>query len=231
MAGYHLSSLDWPVFQKFVKTPSEQQLERLSKALDRRHKKVRSDLDENDIAHAWSRKNAKHEAAILAQFKLDDWYSNLSDDAKSIWEGGIFDVCTHKDFKFRSEQTMVYWSVIIIAGDDARSKSKTAAALSRFGECPYRFTTQAKAEPPSVEQILETPSDEWDDSYFPGWQPYHSLHTPDEVRLMIAELEAAEATVEASGDQQAIGDYENELLPALDRIAKAGRMLLVEAET
>jgi hypothetical protein len=61
--------------------------------------------------------------------------------------------------------------------------------------------------------------------------PYHSMHTPDEVKRLLQELKEAEPTILAAEDESVRRDYEEELLPAVQRIARAGRLLYIGVDT
>ena len=62
------------------------------------------------------------------------------------------------------------------------------------------------------------------------WQPMHSMHTPDEVRKMLAELRSVEPAMHKA-KKDVRRDYEEELLPAITSVADDGRMLLIQVDT
>lgn len=216
MAGFEISSIDWPAFEKFLQAPTDAQLKRLAKYLDEAYEDYVDSADspeEGDIALSWSSEGDDPKAAIAAHLKRDDWYDGLSDEAKTVWESaiGLFFIKS-KEFKFKDESS-IYWDVITFAEELAGKQKKSQPAVARFGHCPFRLKDPVKGE------------DAW------NWAPNHSLHTPDEVKTMVSELEAVEAQIESSGDEQIIGDFQNGLMPALSRIVKSARMLLVTADT
>lgn len=63
------------------------------------------------------------------------------------------------------------------------------------------------------------------------WFPDHSMHTPEEVKQLVTELAAAAPTIDASDSDTAKTDYENELMPAAESVAKAGRLLYISVDT
>jgi hypothetical protein len=56
------------------------------------------------------------------------------------------------------------------------------------------------------------------------------MHTPDEVRQMLDELQTVAPAIEASRNQQAIHDYDA-LVPVLDELAEENRMLFIQVDT
>jgi hypothetical protein len=57
------------------------------------------------------------------------------------------------------------------------------------------------------------------------------MHTPEEVKQLVTELAAAAPTIDASDSDTAKTDYENELMPAAESVAKAGRLLYISVDT
>lgn len=86
-------------------------------------------------------------------------------------------------------------------------------ALSAFGQRPYRYHPDPDAER---------------DDY--AFHPMHSMHTPDEVRKMLGELESVAPAIEASKNQEAIHDYDA-VVPVFEQLADENRMLFIEVET
>lgn len=72
--------------------------------------------------------------------------------------------------------------------------------------------------------------DEGDDEEWP-WRPMHSMHLTTEVQQMLQELRSIEPVLLQSTIKGVRRDYENELLPALERIVASGRMLFVQVDT
>jgi hypothetical protein len=63
------------------------------------------------------------------------------------------------------------------------------------------------------------------------WQPMHSMHTPDEVQKMLLELQSLESQLHKIKKKDVRRQYEEDLLPALNRIADEGRMLFIQVDT
>lgn len=64
-----------------------------------------------------------------------------------------------------------------------------------------------------------------------AWDPMHSMHSPEEVRAMLGELKTVELAMKATKKGDVRRQYEEDLLPALETIAKDGRMLFVQVDT
>jgi hypothetical protein len=63
------------------------------------------------------------------------------------------------------------------------------------------------------------------------WEPMHSMHTPDEVRQMLAELRSVESTMLKARKKDVRRQYEEDLLPALNSVADDQRMLFIQVDT
>src|SRR5262249_25878333 len=63
------------------------------------------------------------------------------------------------------------------------------------------------------------------------WQPMHSMHTPDEVRKMLAELQSVESALLKAKKREVRRQYEEDLLSAISTVADDGRMLFIQADT
>jgi hypothetical protein len=70
-----------------------------------------------------------------------------------------------------------------------------------------------------------------DDDDFEEWSPMHSMHTPDEVQQMRAELRTAAPAMKATKDKEARREYEQELMPAIENVVEDGRMLFIQVDT
>ena len=66
---------------------------------------------------------------------------------------------------------------------------------------------------------------------FEEWSPMHSMHTPDEVQQMRAELRAAAPAMKATRNKEARRQYEQDLMPAIENIIADGRMLFIQVDT
>ncbi len=69
-----------------------------------------------------------------------------------------------------------------------------------------------------------------DDEEWP-WRPMHSMHPTPEVQQMLQELRLIEPVLVQSTIKGVRSQYEEELLPALERIVASGRMLFVQVDT
>ncbi len=63
------------------------------------------------------------------------------------------------------------------------------------------------------------------------WSPMHSMHTPDEVQQMRGELESVAPAMKATKNQDARQQYADDLMPAIERVARDGRMLFIQVDT
>ena len=72
--------------------------------------------------------------------------------------------------------------------------------------------------------------DEGDDEEWP-WRPMHSMHPTAEVQQMLQELRSIESALVQSRIKGVRSQYEEDLLPALERIVESGRMLFVQVDT
>lgn len=70
-----------------------------------------------------------------------------------------------------------------------------------------------------------------DDGDARQWSPMHSMHTPDEIERMCAELKSIEPAMQAAKKKSVREQYQHDLLPALERIFGDGRMLFVQVDT
>lgn len=220
MAGYYLYSLDFGQFQQLVEQPTRKQLRGLADLLSDELDAMDSELDEGDPVHDWP-SDPEALAQIAAQrLALPDWYGDLSNAGKDIWSRSFAGLCqAMRGFKVESDG--VYWTVINIATEAFKVPPETytpEVALSGFGTRPYRY------HPPPVRKRARRFEDD-------AWHPYHSMHTPDEVRQMLEEFRSIQPAIVQSGREDALRDYEEELMPVLERLAQKGRMLFVGVDT
>jgi hypothetical protein len=59
----------------------------------------------------------------------------------------------------------------------------------------------------------------------------HSMHTPDEVRKMLAELRSIESAMQQGKKKDVRRQYDEDLLPAISSVADDGRMLFIQVDT
>lgn len=217
MAGYFTYSISWEKFKQFVESPTNAQLSTFAKALDDHFEDYledgHSDADPMPIAERWSLDGEDAENAIREHLRKHDWYANIDQYSQRIWSESIQRLC--ESFNLRAESDGIYWNLIEIAKRELGDKSDKHV-VARFGRCPYSVDSIEKHEPVNFGEA-------W-------WDPYHSLHPPDEVARLVDELQSIRDAIMNSGDTQAMSDFE-ELMPALIKITKKNRMLYVTVDT
>lgn len=317
-AGYVIYSLDWKRFKDLVQDPTPKQLRSLARSL-REGLAEADELDRADPMSKWPT-SSKALAPIIAQrLALTDWYGDLSNMGKELWEGMIVDYCMNgddrddedgeSDLDFRVDSDGVYWDVIELIWKHHRVVPNviSSVAISGFGTKPYRYSPPSKPQmtreeydagqgtrddilsamrealdefsskdvdhkvpPPKkqkkhgledilaplrdekklskglekamdeftktsgfqkLEKLAEEHGIEEDDDGMDEHTPMHSMHSPSEVRQMLDEVREAKVTVQASKNRDAIRDYKEELLPALEKIVEDGRMLFIQVDT
>ena len=78
MAGYHIYSLDWEKFCRFVEHPTRQHLLVLGEMLCEKIEEWEGEFEEGDSILDWPR-DVPSLALIAAQrLALEDWYGDLS---------------------------------------------------------------------------------------------------------------------------------------------------------
>lgn len=217
MAGYHISSLDWKKFQKFVKHPTKKQLlafaERLAYQLGGGD--IDIELEEDDPIQEWPREPAELCGLVKERLAQPDWYSDLSDAGKTVWSEAVTDFCREKGpggVDFRRDHDGIYWTLLDVAWKVLKVPADQVlpdVAVSAFGRRPYRYHPNANAKPSHL---------------------MHSMHTPDEAGKMLDELQTAAPAIEASKNQEAIHDYDA-VVPILEQLCEEHRMLFIEVDT
>jgi hypothetical protein len=214
MAGYVIYSLDWAKFTALVERPTPAQLSTLARGLA----DERDELDdEDDPALDWPT-SAKSLAPIVAErLARADWYGDLSPVGREIWETAFYLACMRSrklNVGFRVDSDGVYWDVVnlIVKRLGDRPETPGKSAMSRFGTVPFRY------HPPAERRSSD-------------WAPMHSMHPPDEVQRMLAELRPVAAAVEAAKDPDVREQFTGELLPAVERVAADGRLLFIQVDT
>ncbi len=289
MAGYTVYSLDWSKFQQFIEHPTPEQLavfaSLVTDALEEK-----DEFGDDPLTRPWPKGKAAQARLLSDRLARPDWYGDLSEAGRNLWESVIFDVGLGDsgiDLGFRVDSDGVYWDVVELAWKHLQVASDeiSEVAFSAFGKSPFRYfglTTapqtrdeHAKEEtgrpsnPKTLRAILDRlldaatqegadqdevlaafeadssisdadkeaikalfsdddPDDEGDELW--EWQPMHSMHTPDEVQRMLAELISIDKVMRETNDSAVREDYE-ELLAALTRIAKDHRLLFVQVDT
>lgn len=227
MAGYGIYSLDWAKFRRLVERPTPAQLAVLAKSLaDELEVQVEDgEIDPDDPIRAWPRDPAGLAAVVAERLAMPDWYGDLSEPGKRVWEPAFYAACMSSRrlaVGFRVESDGIYFDIVEfvcrrLGLPPDQTHAAVAAgtpAMARFGMTPFRY------HPPA--RLRYRSSD---------WTPYHSMHPPDEVGRMRDELRSVAAAVKAEAGKEDRRQFEQELLPAVERVAAAGRLLFVQVDT
>ena len=217
MAGYIIYSLDGPRFTALVERPTPAQLAILAQGLADEREELGDEFDEGDPVAEWPEDADELVRVVAARLALPDWYGDLSQVGRQLWETAFYVTCMRSeelDIGFRVENDGVYWDVIslIVQRLGDRPEMPGKSAMSRFGTVPFRY------HPPVKQQSAD-------------WTPMHSMHPPDEVHRMLAELRSSASAVEAAEDQDVREQFTDELLPAVERVATEGRLLFIQVDT
>ncbi|QDV56373.1 DUF7691 family protein [Rosistilla oblonga] len=216
MAGYFLYSLDWPSLNSFLESPSEDlaaaMAENVSELLD----SYDEQLEDDDEAADWPSDTESLLPILIDRLQRKDWYADLSEIGKNIWERAFVDLCNDDElnpFGFECESDGVYWNIVseAIAHHDQPKNQLTEKEITHFGARPFRYWHTGRLN--------------WD-----AWQPMHSMHSPAEVVALAEQFEAAEATLRDSRHPEVDEDYE-ELMSVLDKLKTNGRVLYVSVDT
>jgi hypothetical protein len=217
MAGYVIYSLDWPKFTDLVERPTPPQLAALAKSLADEREELDGEFDDDDVVLDWP-EDAKSLAPVVAErLARPDWYSDLSEVGRQLWETAFYVTCMRSrklDIGFRVDSDGVYWDVInlIVTQLGDRPETPGRSVMSRFGTVPFRYS------PPAKRRSAD-------------WNPMHSMHPPDEVQRMLAELRSVAPTIEAAKDPDVREQFTQDLLPAVERVAADGRLLFIQVDT
>jgi hypothetical protein len=111
--------------------------------------------------------------------------------------------------EFNGHSNGIYWDVIEVSQKHHKAPVNTIKnlAISQFGARPLRYLPEPKTR-----------------ADLSDWFPVETVQ-------MLKELEDAGTSIASSDRQGARQDYENELMPALESIVKAKRMLYVSVDT
>ena len=83
----------------------------------------------------------------------------------------------------------------------------------------------------AIKDLLSDAESEEDNGNSDDWSAMHSMHTPDEVQRMRVELKSVETAMKATKMKDAREQYQNDLMPAIERVANDGRMLFIQVDT
>jgi hypothetical protein len=214
MAGYIIYSLDWPRFRDMVERPGKEQLVVLAHLLSDELEAMDEDIAASDPLLQGASDPGSLGDLVARRLALPDWYGDLSRGGKCLWQFVIFRACMNcddLDLGFRVDSDGVYWDVIEIAWKHLGVPPNriNEVALSAFGTRPFRYHKQGAVY------------DDW---------LMHSMHTPDEVQQMRAELRSVAPAI-AAADDDVREEYTTELMPAIESIADEGRMLFIQVDT
>lgn len=215
MAGYHIYSLSWARFRRFVDDPTPAQLRAFAELVSEGLDEADGDFEADDPLRDWPSDPAELAPIVRGRLGRPDWYGDLSYPGKVLWQHALYTFCdeTHaRELGFRVESDPVYWDVI----DSARGhygdfrRPDPGLALARFGERPFRYEPPAGTEGESFRN--------------------HSMHPPQEVVRLRDELRAAEPTVRAAARPSVPAQFDI-LLPAVARVARGRRLLFIGVDT
>jgi hypothetical protein len=214
MAGYIICSLDWIKFSAMVERPTPAQISFLARSLAEERKNLAGQFGADDPIRSWP-KGPKELAPVVAErLTRADWYGDLSEAGRQLCETAFDRTCMEKELglDFRVDSDGVYWDVInlIVERLGDRPETPGKSAMSRFGTVPFRCP-----DPPRQR-------------YASSWTPMHSMHPPDEVQRMLAELRSA---APAARNAELRFGFKEELMPAVEEVAADGRLLFVQVDT
>ena len=228
-AGYIIYSLDTNKFRDLIERPTKEQLAELAVLLQGGLEEWDGEWDDGDPVSEWPTDPEALAPIAAKRLGMSDWYGDLSNVGKNVWEGVIFGSCMNSeaiDVGFRVDDDGIYWEVIEIAWKYLKVPANTIddTALSTFGTRPFRYFPAPKAAKKKGWFSLGSGDDD-------DWTPMHSMHATDEVKKMLAELKSAGPAIKASKNDDALEQYEESLMPAIESIVNDARMLFVQVDT
>jgi len=217
MAGYIIYSLDWDKFRAMVERPTPGQLAILVQGVAEERDALDGEFDEGDPISGWPADAEELGPVVAERLARADWYGDLSEAGRQLWETAFYVTCMRAEdlgIGFRVDSAGVYWDVInlIVERLGDRPETPGKSAMSRFGTVPFRY------HPPARRRSSD-------------WTPMHSMHPPDEVRRMLTELRSVAPAVVAVPDEDVREQFNEELLPAVERVAADGRVLFIQVDT
>lgn len=136
--------------------------------------------------------------------------------------------------------------------DFDREQEERKASLDALGDVLGQFLESAKRGQAAPDDLLEAldqhegvsqehreliksfineEDDDEDDEDGGDWSPVHSMHTPDEVEKMRAELKSVESAILKAKSKDVRDQFKDDLMPAIEKIAADGRMLFIRVDT
>lgn len=213
MAGYFLHSISSERFDSFVKKPSEEELLALAGIVSEELDQIDDEVEDDDPIADWPVEPEELRGVLGKHLSQEDWYS-LSDVGCRMMESALQEFFESEElFDFKPESNGIYWDVIelIRRHHGLKPDAVPKHPLLRFGLLPFRCH--------KVGNFME------------GFCACHSLHLPEEVHQLLADVKAAEETVMNSKDENAKREFEEELVPILERISSRNRVLIVSVDT
>ena len=219
MAGYFIYSLDWKKSNAFASNPRDQWVLAFATPFSDSLDQWVDEMEEEDPMADWPAEPDQLVPHLHELLQRDDWYEGLTDTGKEVLERAVQDFCegengNHLGFRVDGNDS-IGWDVIELAKNhhNIGGTEITKRIVSRFGTCPLQYTPPNRAS-----------GDAW------GWRPSHSMHPPEEVKQLLAELREAQEVIVSSNKDHVQDDYE-ELVSVLDRIIRDERTLYVSVDT
>lgn len=218
MAGYVIYSLDWHKFCAMIEYPTPSQLAIFSDSVAEELENMEGEFDDDDPILDWPTAADSLSSVVADRLARADWYSDLSEQGRQLWESAFYVACMRSEdlnLDFRVDSDGVYWDVInhIVRQLGDRPEKPGNSAMSLFGTVPYRCSAPPRNDKRSY------------------WTSMHSMHPPDEVHRMLTELRKVAPVIETVKDEGVREQFCDELLPAIERVAKDGRLLFVQVDT
>lgn len=218
MAGYFFYTLDRDKFQRFYTDPSADQMLALAEIVSEGLDEHADELEEDDVMSDWPAEPKELAPILRERILSDNWFAGLSEREKELFDYSLRSFFGHEkaDLGHQGNDEAVYWDVIemIRAFHGVPPNTVNEKIISKFGSQPFRTHIE-----PGKKRWLES------------WVPYHSIHLPEDVRKLRDEVLAAQAAVMDSDDEDAKQQFEDELVPVLDRAIDQNRVLLIEVDT
>lgn len=216
MAGYFLSSILQKPFEEFVAKPSDAQLKKFIEFLGEEYDQTDQDMDEEDECHQWVGPKAKVMEVVRKRLAKPKWYFDLSPEAAEIFSRAMNSLISEKKlFGYRAEAGDFHYLSVLTdcSAAEAKLKKKGAKNLAVIGSRPYRY------EPGKSK-----------DGSLDDWEPYHGLFDQSEVTEMLEAAVAAEKAIRKCVPYKQ-AEYDQLVLPLLEKLSQEPRMLYVELDT
>ncbi len=218
MAGYIIYSLDWQKFLTMLDHPTSSQLAIFAEGLSVERENLDGEFDDDDPILNWPTDIGSLSSVIADRLALSDWYSDLSEQGRQLWESTIYVTCMQREdlnIGFRVDCDGVYWDVInqIVRQLGDRPEKPGKSAMSRFGTVPLRCSAPPRQEKRSY------------------WTSMHSMHSPEEVKSMLSELRTVAPVIEAAKNEGVREQFRDALLPAIEQVANDERLLFIQVDT